>query len=162
MPNLSLKNNLIKLAILSSLLIPFKSYSDDYSCTKKRFNIIRSAPSQYADKIKVIPKYTPLITIDKINNWFEIQGHDFDGFIHKSLITSKYKCMTILKRAENDCIGKNKIHRNLKYKEGFKILKQEIGCNYVKPAYGRSFWISSMHIWPTEYATLIKIPNIDS
>lgn len=132
--------------------------SSKYLCTTKNTNILRSSPTTKSSRIKSLSKYTPLKKINAVSNWFQVKGIDYSGFIHKSLVTDHYKCIIIKNSKTPFCpSNKNNLNRNVVYRESFKIIKQEIGCNYVQDKWGKRFWLSSEHVWPREYGKLLLI-----
>lgn len=150
------------ISILQFLLISLFSNSAkanvDYLCTIKNTNILRSAPTINSSRLKSLAKYTPLKKIKVISNWFQVEGIDYSGYIHESLVTNNYKCMIVLNISTPYCsTNKNDLDRPIVYRESFKIIKQEIACNYVQEKWGKKLWLSSTNIWPREHARLIII-----
>jgi len=128
------------------------------ACSKKWRAIVRDGPSNQFERLKMVPKYTPLIIEEIDGNWFRVKGYDFEGWVFSKSISAKMNCMISLGENEPICVGKRKTRSSrVSLSEGFKILKKELGCNFVQDRDGKRFWISSIGAWPENQAKLITI-----
>lgn len=146
----------MKLLIILMMLLSFSIFAEEIVCTTKHSANVRIEADGKSEVVKKLKRYTPLKVLERQEKWTHVQGYNFSGWIYNSLITSEYKCMVILKPKYSIC-GQKRFKRRknpLRYLEGFKILKLEIGCNYVKDAWGQEFWLSNLNSWPVDGASL--------
>ena len=148
----------LKISLILLVLIPTLCSAKDFLCTKKYRNILREGPSFSSQRLRTLKKHTPLEMISYSNNWYEVKGINYKGYIYKTLISQNIDCMTILNSSDPYCVGKkNHLKRELLQHESFRIIKQELGCNYVKDKRGKRIWLSSTRIWPEDHAMLLQI-----
>ncbi len=152
-----MKNNTIyRIIILVICAFLFDAKAQELGCTLNLRSHIRQAPSTSSAKIKTLTRYTPLKIIDKHDNWYEVKGIDFKGFIYKSLLDTDTECLSI-KTTNNLLCKYTSMNYNFKYHETFKVLKKEIGCNLVQNIYGKKLWIKPFNIWPASMAKLLDM-----
>lgn len=112
--------------------------------------------------MKRLKKFTPLKVIQDEGDWTRIKGKDFDGWIFNKLISKEIKCITINHNFTPSCPDKKKVQRRLTHDEGLKVLKMEIGCNYVLDSRSRSFWVDTVRAWPKNHTKKIIISSSSS
>lgn len=152
---LIMPKDLYLFVIIAILLL---SQSAESACSKKWSAIVREGPSSHFERLKVIPKYTPLLIKEIDGNWFRVKGHDFEGWVFSKSVSAKANCMISIGINEPVCVGKRKTKTSrVSLNEGFKILKKELGCNFVQDRDGKRFWINSVGAWPKNQAKLISI-----
>lgn len=144
---------------LISIIIFFVSLEQQAACTKGYKSTIRERPSTKSSRIAFVSKHTPLRIIVGQNNWYKVKGYNFEGWVFHSLIEKDKRCMTVVNANNTKCpTYGTSIKRKVSYLESFKVLKMEIGCNYVEDRFGRKFWVSSTGAWPESSTKLLQIP----
>lgn len=157
------KKNLL-IILLFTLFAIGKSHSQiinlvkqkEYTCVDSTYTNIRSAPSIRSAIISKEAKYTPLQILEKKEKWTKVKGLGFEGWIYNKLVNSNYECITT-QDSSPECPGKKTIQRSTTFNEGFKVIKSEVGCLYVKDIYSKKHWIGSLNIWPNKYSEKLQI-----
>lgn len=143
--------------VYSSSDIAASEMTSEVLCINKYKANLRSGPGSHHNLLKSLSLYTPLKKIEKTGHWYHVQANTVKGFIHESLVTDNYECLQILARTSFYCHHSENFRRPLKYGEPMKIIKKEIGCNYVQDTRGKKFWIKSINIWPKEMAKRLSL-----
>jgi uncharacterized protein YgiM (DUF1202 family) len=136
------------------LLSPF-SLASEYVCTTQTANL-RAEATTHGQLLSKLKKYTPLKVLSRTGQWLQVETPGYKGFVYHTLVSDEFKCMMITNANSPYCSGKkSKLGRKVQDGESFKIIKEEIGCNYVQGKWGHKVWLSSVNIWPTENAMRI-------
>lgn len=155
-----LKNAII---ILVLIIFSFKASADlqkeNLLCTTKKVNFLRQLPTQKSAIVRSLPMYTPLKVMSKNKNWYKVIGIYYNGWIHESIVRSDIECMIFTSHGSPSCPGRKNTTHKIRFREGFKVLKKEIGCNYVQTSIGRRFWIDSSYAWPIEENLSLHLDN---
>lgn len=155
-----MKNSLIivLITLVMNISLAEENGEKSFICATGLTNNVRETPDSKGELLQEIPRYTPLKKLGEQDDWVNVEGINFTGWIHKSLVNAEIKCL-ILKVSESvPCMGKEEIlARQLNFHEGFKILDTEIGCNYVQDKWGTKGWINSAKVWPTSVSEKIII-----
>jgi hypothetical protein len=128
-------------------------------CSNVHRATVREQPTTKSNRVASLSRYTPFKILKRKKKWFNIKGYNFKGWIYSSLVSESAKCMTIVKVKKSSCSDYGKsIKRRVSYLESFKVMRMEIGCNFVEDKYGRKFWISSLGAWPQSSTKMLNIP----
>ncbi len=132
------------------------NYSDAGAlCVNVQNANIRVGPGTNYDKIWEVYKYMPFkkVGVSTSGEWYAVQDVDGDvNWIHKKLVTSKYKCAVVKSEEVNIRTGpgtkyqKNSTGPAKKY-YSFKILKQQGSWVKVKDDLGVTGWINTDYLW---------------
>lgn len=145
------------LIFVLSKAIAFEGYASNFTCTKVSFANLRAMPSTSSSIVRNLKKFTPLQVIVTQKEWVKVKGINYEGWIFSELLSNDFNCMTLKSYTNPHCPGKAKLKRNHKFDEGYKILKKEVGCNYVVDRMNRRFWIDSVAAWPEQHSKTLNI-----
>ena len=151
-------------AILFNLLFVLCVFEASALCVHKSHGSLRVSPNSHASRIKLLPKYTPLIKIARKRDWIKVESPYGDGWIWSGSVKNKMDCVAVLNPAQGECPGEEmgKVRKKpLTYREGFKLVKNDFGCSYVKDKRGRFYWINTTQVWPAENAQLLELEGED-
>ncbi|ATH07174.1 hypothetical protein BIY24_04240 [Halobacteriovorax marinus] len=145
---------LIFALILGFLAIQFETQA---ACTIKYKSNLRGDATTHSSIVSALPKYTPLVILEKNGDWFKVKGMKFEGWLFHSLLDENLECMSLKDTANAFCPTKNEQHkRAIEYNEGFKVLRKEIGCNLVLDRNRRQLWLNNTNVFPETASMKIR------
>lgn len=142
--------NKTKAIFVTKIFITIFSTSVFAACTTKMKSYLRAAKGTKSSIIRTLPRYTPLIIEQRDSEWLKVKTHGASGWIYHSLVDETMQCMVIKGASSPKCPSDESLEHELAHNEGLKVLKMEIGCNYVQDLWGRRFWVNSFEAWPPE------------
>jgi len=150
-----MKNTVI---LIFCLFLIFWATTSQALCTTKQTSYLRSEPTIESNRLKTLPKYTPLIEIERKGKWVHVKGHNYKGWIFNTLVSNDIKCM-LIKDPDNIYCQKTspRLGRPISYQEGFKVIEKKFGCNKVEDKWGKQTTLSSADIWPESERKMLEI-----
>ena len=124
-------------------------------CVKVPVANLRSGPGTKFDRIWQAFKYTPLEKITRKGQWYKVRDVDGDiQWIHKKLVTGRYRCAVVKVKKANIRSGPGKSFRTrpspmspaMQY-ESFKVLKTKGNWVKVIDEFGDVGWIHRRLLW---------------
>jgi SH3-like domain-containing protein len=124
-------------------------------CVKVSTANLRSGPGTEYDQMWQVYKYMPLkkVGTSVSGDWFAVEDVDGDvTWIHKSLVTRKYKCATVKSKIVNVRTGpgtkyKKKFSEPAQQYESFKVLQIKRPWVKVQDTWGNVGWIHKSYLW---------------
>lgn len=126
------------------------------ACTTKLKSYLRSGPSTHSTIVRTLPRYSPVKILNRDTQWYHVKTFGAQGWVFHTLVDEDMNCMTLRTANDAKCPSDDSLNRKLAHNEGLKVLKLEIGCNYVQDKWGRKFWVNSFEAWPKEMKKLIS------
>lgn len=140
---------------MTILILAIFTKSTFAACTIKSKSYLRNGPSTRTTIVRTLPRYSPLVILEKDNEWVHVKTKEAEGWIFHTLISENMNCMILKSPNAAKCPSDDSIKHELSHNEGLKVLRMEIGCNFVQDKWGRKFWVNSFGAWPTEMKKLI-------
>lgn len=139
-------------------IILFIMLTGNYSnalCVNVQKANLRAGPSINYEIVWEVYKYMPFVRVgvSLSRNWYAVRDVDGDvNWIHKKLVTEKYKCAVVKTEEVNVRIGpgtnysKSSLSPAKKY-YSFKVLQRKGMWVKVKDEFGDTGWIHRNYIW---------------
>jgi len=147
-----LKMNLVLLIVIFYLLTAGHATA---ICVNAQKANLRSGPGTNYDVVWEIFKYMPFVKvgISLSGEWYAVKDLEGDvSWIHKSLVTSKYKCSVVNSDKVNVRTGpgtnysKSPASPGKKY-YSYRVLKKKGSWINVRDEWGNAGWIHRNYLW---------------
>lgn len=146
------KMNFILMVVMFSILTA--GYANALCVNSSKANL-RSGPGTNYDVVWEIYKYMPLVKVgvSLSGAWYAVSDLDGDvSWIHKSLVTGKYKCAVVNKDEVNVRTGPGTNYSKspespAKKHYSLKVLKKKGQWIKIKDDWGNTGWIHRNFLW---------------
>ena len=141
-------------SILIFVIAVFLTGHAEGLCVNVKKANLRSGPSTKKQITWEVFKFMPLVKLKRKGSWYQVK--DFEGdahWVHKSLVTSKYKCAVVKVDKANLRTGPSSKFRqpsdlpSVKKYTVFKLIKIKGSWAQVKDSFGDSHWVFRKLIW---------------
>ena len=129
------------------------SFKANALCINASMANLRAKPSSNSAITWVVGRHTPLVYLKSKGAWYQVKDQDGERhWVHSGLVTSRYKCLSILTSRANLRTGagshfpKHKYRAAEKY-EAFKRLQKQDSWYEVKNNYGNVMWVHKSNVF---------------
>lgn len=134
--------------------VSFASAMDKIICTDGYTSNLRSEPTTSSSIVAKLSKYTPLVAMEKREDWTMVKTGSFKGWIHQKLLDESIQCVLTTKSYKtHQSYSSSQPHnyrKNVLTGEGFRVLSTEVGMTQVKDKTGNVFWLENHILWPKD------------
>ncbi len=139
--------------IIPAILVSFLATSVSALCVNASVANLRNGPGTKYKKTWEVFKYMPLKKIGKKGKWYRVRDVDGDiHWIHRDLVTTKFKCAVVKADTANIRTGPGKRYKKtelspaIRY-DTFKVLKFKGKWVRVVDEFGDKGWIFRKLLW---------------
>lgn len=141
----------MRIWIFLFLLCPITSFALCVSTSKAN---LRSGPGPKNKITWTVPKYTPLLRMDKQGSWYKVQDQDGDiHWVYSKNVNTKWKCVSIKTASARLRTGPSAEHSIAdiwqvdRYTPFRRIDISDNGWYQVEAPWGGTYWISKNLVW---------------
>ncbi len=140
------------LLILTAFLLLLQSSAEALCVSNKKANL-RQGPGTHYEKLWQVFKYMPFKEKKKKGDWFRVEDLDGDIYwVHKKLVTKKYKCAVIKDNKTNLRKGPGTKYDQLSWSPvdkyfSIKVLQIKGQWVRIEDGVGDKGWVSRSLVW---------------
>lgn len=143
---------IIILMLFSGFSLLLQPHAEALCIINEKANL-RQGPGTHYEKLWQVFKYMPLKKLKKKGDWYRVQDVDEDIYwVHKKLVTTKYKCAVIKKNKTNLRKGPGTKYEQLSWSPvdkyfSMKVLETKGKWVRVEDSAGDKGWVHRPLIW---------------
>jgi SH3-like domain-containing protein len=142
----------INIVFFIMMFIPVYSYG---LCVKVPIANLRSGPGTQYEKVWQVNQYMPFkkVGVSLSGDWYAVRDVDGDvNWIHKSLVTSRYRCAVVKSETVNVRTGPGMIYDKkflepMRRYDSFRVLRTKGAWVKVKDEWNNGGWINKNFLW---------------
>lgn len=152
-----MQNATKRLIVIFFFLFPILYFFPDLKaealCISNKTANLRQGPGTHYEKLWQVFKYMPLKELKRKGQWYRVQDVDRDIYwVHKKLITKKYKCAVIKQNQTNLRNGPGTNHKQLSWSPvdkyfSLKVLEIKGQWVLVEDSAGDKGWVHRPLVW---------------
>lgn len=123
-------------------------------CVTTNIANLRAGPGSSHKVTWTVPKYTPLLEVQKQGSWYEVEDQDgTNHWVHSGQVSKKIQCVAIAVPSANLRQGPGPeqpigdIWKADKYTPFLRVDMSDNGWYQVEAPWGGTYWLSSSLVW---------------